>query len=292
MRRSAVLFCSFLVLVFFSGCGGPALFKENRFLMDTLGEISCFSPDRAKALEAMDEAFREIGRIERLFSRYDGLSEISKINRMAGKRGVRVSPETFGIIERSIYYSRISKGSFDITVAPLKKGRYKDIILDKDASTVRFLDEDMKIDLGGIAKGYAVDRAKDVLSSHGIENALVDLGGNIFALGSPPGKDGWQIGIQHPTDKDAVIHRLELKDRAVATSGNYERPSHILDPVTGAPVTGPLSVSVVADSAEMADAFSTAIFVMGTDYGVKLARTVKDVRVFIFDKNLKLIKYP
>ncbi|MFC1667440.1 FAD:protein FMN transferase [Candidatus Omnitrophota bacterium] len=261
--------------------------------MGTFSEISCSSPDRAKASEAMDEAFREMVRIESLFSKHDKLSEVSKINRIAGREEVRLSSETFNIIERSIYYSRISDGSFDITVEPLKKGRYKDVVLNKDRSSIRFLAEDIKVDLGGIVKGYAVDRAKEILSSHGIENALVDIGGNIFALGSTSGKKDWRIGIRDPGDENNMIYKLDLKNKAVSTSGDYERPSHIVDPLNGQPVTKEiLSVTVVADSAEKADALSTAIFVMGAERGLRFAKSIKDIEVFIFDKDLSLLTYP
>ena len=260
--------------------------------MDTFAEVSLFSIERARASEAMEEAFKEIERIEKLFSRFDKASEVSRINASAGEKEVIVSPELFEIIERSIYYSRISRGAFDITAAPLKKGRYEDIILDRDRLSVRFLDKGIKIDLGGIAKGYAVDRAVQILRSYGIESALVDMGGNIYALGSPPGKKAWRIGIRDPRDKDNIIHRLSLKDRAVATSGNYERPSHIIDPASGNPAARVMSVTVASDSAERSDALSTAVFVMGIEDGLGLIRSFKGTEVFIFDNDAKLIKYP
>ena len=260
--------------------------------MDTFAEISCFSLDREKALVAMREALDEAERIEKLFNKFDETSEVSKINALQGEEEVVVSIELFKIIERSIYYSEISDGSFDITVAPLKKGRYKDIVLDKDRLSVRFLDKDIKIDLGGIAKGYAVDRAKEILRSHGIESALIDIGGNIYALGSPSGKKSWQIGIRDPRYNDNIIHRLSLKNRAVATSGNYERPSHIIDPASGRPAGEVMSVTIVADSAERSDVLSTAVFVMGIEDGLKLIRSLDGTEVFIIDKNENLIKYP
>ncbi|MBU1853157.1 MAG: FAD:protein FMN transferase [Candidatus Omnitrophica bacterium] len=260
--------------------------------MDTFAEISLFGGDREKALEAKEEAFKEIERIEKLFSKFDEDSEVAKVNRLAGEKEIIVSLELFNIIKRALYYSRISKGSFDITSAPLKKGRYRDIILDQNRLSVHFLDKDIKIDLGGIAKGYAVDRAKGILLLHGIESALIDIGGNIYTIGSPPRKKSWQIGIQDPREKDNIIYRLSLKNRAVATSGNYERPSHIIDPANGMPSREVLSVTVVTDSAEAADALSTAIFVMGIEDGAGLIKSLDDTEVFIFDKDDKLVKYP
>jgi len=260
--------------------------------MDTFAEISCYSSDKDGTLDAIKDAFREMERIEKVFNRFDEESEISKINNLAGGEGLTIGPEAFGLIERSIYYSRISGGNFDITAAPQKTGRYKDIILDKDRASIRFLDEDIKIDLGGIAKGYAVDRAKEILVSKGIENALVNIGGNMFGVGNPPGKKGWQIGIQHPGDKNNIIHRLNLKDKAVSTSGDYERPSHIIDPVTGLAARGVMSVTITGPSAEAADALSTAVFVMGIEDGLSLIESLEDIEAFIFTKDGKLVKSP
>ncbi len=270
-----------LFLSLLSGCSQPVLFKENRLLMDTFAEISCLSPDKSNAMDAMDEAFKEMRRIEKVFSKFDKDSELSRLNRSAGKEEVIVSPGLFGIIERSINYSKISGGSFDITAGSKTQGRYKDILLDRGRGSVRFLSRDIKIDLGGIAKGYAVDRARDILSSYGIKNALVNIGGNMFALGSPPGRESWRIGIRDPKDKRNIIYKLSLKDRAVSTSGDYERPFHIINPFTGNPAEDIGSVTIVADSAEEADALSTAVFVMGIQEGLKFVKTLKDVEVYI-----------
>lgn len=278
----------FLALVCLAGCGQPVLFKETRILMDTFVEISSYSSDKKVVLNAIKDSFREIERVEKLLSKFNKESELSKINRLAREEEVVVTREVFELIERSIHYSDVSGGSFDITVKPQKRGRYKDIILDRDRLSIRFSDTDLEIDLGGIAKGYAVDRAKGVLLSHGIENALINIGGNIFALGSPPGKDSWQIGIQHPRDKNAIVHRLSLRNRAISTSGDYERPLHIIDPATGNPSEDIISVTIVAPSAEEADALSTAVFVMGLEKGTELLRSIEGAEAYIFDKSANL----
>jgi len=260
--------------------------------MDTFVEISCFSSAKDLAVTAMKEAFKEIERIEKVFNKFDQESEISKINNLAGSGDMVISLELFGIIERSIYYSNISGGSFDVTVRSAYKGRYEDILLNKDRLSIRFLDNDIKIDLGAIVKGYAVDKARMILESHGIKNALINIGGNIYAMGNPPGKKAWRVGIQDPSSKTAIIHKLSLRNRGVSTSGGYERPSHIIDPESGKPVKKVMSVTVVADSAEKADALSTAVFVMGAEKGLELIKSLSDVKVFIFDRNGKLITYP
>lgn len=313
----------FLFFIFIAGCSRPLLFKETRILMDTFVEISCFSSDRESVLEAIENAFKELERIEKVFSKFDEKSEVSMVNRLAPLGEVNITRELFGVIARSSYYSELTEGSFDITVAPiidiwllaqekgsipddetiieaLKHTGYKNIAMDENKLTIRFLDKLMKIDLGGIAKGYAVDRAKDIILSHGIESGLINIGGNMFAVGSPRGKESWSIGIQHPRDKKNIIYKIDLKNRAVSTSGDYERFftlngrrfSHIINPIVGRPAEGVVSVTVVADSAEEADALSTAVFVMGVEKGLRFIRSLGNIEAFIFDQELNLVKSP
>jgi len=314
----------FLVFIL-TGCSqSPGLsVKETRTLMDTLCEISCYTNDKDEAISAIDAAFKEMERIESVFSKFNENSEVSKINKLAGLDRLGVSKEVFDLTERSVYYSRISGGAFDITVAPLmeiwgffrrhksipdketiektlKDVGYKNIELNSEDMSVKFLNKGTKIDFGGIAKGYAVDRAKDILISRGIKNSLINLGGNIFALGNAPGKKNWKIGVQDPRNKGKLLYSFELNDRAISTSGNYERffeirgkrYSHIINPITGVPCQGIISVTVVADSAEEADAPSTAIFVMGEEKGLNLAKSIKGVKVLMLKENGKIISYP
>jgi thiamine biosynthesis lipoprotein len=313
----------FYLLIFLPACSNPPLFKETRVTMDTVAEISCWGSGRAEAVRAMDAAFKEMERIERVFSKFGKNSEVSRINSHAGAEEVVVSSEVLTLIQDSIYYSKISNGSFDITVGPLmeiwgfvhknhtvpsretiennlRHVGYRNIFIDIERSSIRFLDKDTKIDLGAIAKGYAVDRARQVLISHGIKNSLINLGGNIFAMGQAPGDKNWKIGVQDPRNKNRLLQKLELKDKAVSTSGNYERffilngkrYSHIINPVTGEPCQGIISVTVVTDSAEASDALSTAIFVMGIEKGIELARSLKDIEVAILDEYGKITSYP
>ena len=260
--------------------------------MDTFCEISCYGSERGAVSKAIKEVFGEIKRIGKIFNKFDEESEVSLVNRLAGTEEVKISRELFDMIESSLYYSAITSGSFDITVEPNKRGRYKEIVLDKDKSSVSFLSNDIKIDLGGIVKGYAVDRAKDILLSHGIDNALINIGGNMFAIASPPGRDSWRIGIRHPRSKKDIIYKLDLKDMGVSTSGDYERPHHIVDPRDGKIPEELMSVSVVADSAERADALSTAIFVMGIEKGMRLLDSMQNIEVYVVDRDAKLTKYP
>jgi thiamine biosynthesis lipoprotein ApbE len=291
--------------------------------MDTFCEISCYDDNRNRSIAAINDAFKEIGRIEHVFSKFDENSEVSKINRLAGIEKTGISKEVFKLTQEAIYYSYISEGAFDITVAPLmeiwgfvrkhnsipdeddikktlKSVGYKNIELDFKESSIRFLNRNTKIDFGGIAKGYAVDRAKDILVSKGIKNGLVNLGGNIFALGNAYGKKNWKIGVQDPRNKSKLLYNFELANRSISTSGNYERffeiggkrYSHIINPLTGKPCQGIISVTVVGNSAEEADALSTAIFVMGEKKGIALARSIKDIKVLMLKEDGKIISYP
>ncbi|MEK7868288.1 MAG: FAD:protein FMN transferase [Candidatus Omnitrophota bacterium] len=309
LKRCGIFY--FLIFIL-AGCSQGSSVKETRILMDTFCEISCYSPDRDNAVRAIGEAFKEMQRIEHVFSKFNEDSEVSKINKLAGMEKVKVTREVFDLTERSIYYSRISDGAFDITVAPLmeiwgfvrkhnsvpdkevvenvlKYVGYKNVELDSKELSLRFLNKGVKLDFGGIAKGYAVDRAKDVLVSNGIKNGLVNLGGNIFALGNAPGKKNWKIGVQDPRKRGKLLYSFELNDRAISTSGNYERffeiggkrYSHIINPLTGEPCQGIISVTVALDSAEGADALSTAIFVMGEKNALNLAKSIKDIKILI-----------
>jgi len=262
--------------------------------MDTFVEISCYASNEREAREAISQAFKEITRIEKLLSRFYEESDISKINRAAGGKSVKISAETFGLIRRSVHYGEITGNTFDITAEAGKRTSPDNIILDEADSSVKFFEKDTSIDLGGVAKGYAADRAKRTLLYHGIEKALINIGGNIYALGAPPGKDAWNIGIRDPQNKNRIIYKLRLKDKAVSTSGNYERPSHIINPASGEPVETPISVTVVAGSAEVVDALSTAVFVMGTQKGLDLIKSLEGegIEVFIFDRDGKLTRHP
>lgn len=318
LKGYGIFFLAFIL----GGCGQAQLVKETRALMDTFCEISCYDDNKDAIVSAIDAAFKEMERIEKVFSKFNENSEVSNINALAGLEKISASEEVFKLIERSVYYSRISDGAFDITIAPLMeawgfvrrnktipdKGTienalkgvgYKNIELDPKGMSIKFLNRKTKIDFGGVAKGYAVDRARDILAAHGIKNGLVNLGGNMFALGYAPGNKKWKIGVEDPVNKGKLLRSFELKDKAISTSGNYERffeiegerYSHIINPVTGEPCRGIVSVTVIADSAEEADALSTAIFVMGEEKGINLAKSIKGIKVLMLKEDGRLILY-
>ncbi len=297
--------CVFLVFLCLTGC--EKRFRESKFLMSTIVEITVVGTEE-QSRQAMMLAFEEIRRIDGLMSVYNPDSEVSRVNEAAGEFAVRVSADTLEVVSESLRIARLTNGAMDITVAPLMElwgfgnGEnrvppddelqeklllvdYRKVLADADSSTVRLDLPGMRIDVGGIAKGYAVDSAIRVMKEAGIRNALISAGGDIYAMGAPPGKESWKIGIRHPRARADLLGILELKDRAVATSGDYEnffevdgkRYCHIMDPGTGRPVQGIMSVTILADTAAEADALATAIFPLGADKGMKLIESLEGV---------------
>ncbi len=312
-------FRKFLIVVLIAGwgitlilCKIPRLYKNTQILMGTFVEV--ISPDK----KAKDIVFAEISRIENLLSKYKADSEISKLNEFGA---LKVSPETFYIIKKAKEFFLASAGAFDVTVGPLldlwgftdknyrlpkeedvkealsKVGSDK-IILNKEDSVVKFEVTGMKIDLGAIAAGFAVDCAIDELKKARIKSCLINAGGDIYCLGEKKGRS-WKVAIQNPF-KSRQFNRkmLLLKDQAVTTSGNYEqfflknkkRYSHIFDPKTGKPSSqGLASVTVVAPDCLTADALATSIFVLGKAKGEELAKKFSGVRVIVIEEDKKAI---
>ena len=245
----------------------------------------------------VDEAFDEVDRIDRLMSHYKANSPLSRINREAAQHPVAVEPELFDFIVDAMRYHRDSGGAFDITVGPLMKawgffqgeGRVPSetelaaarrhvggahVLLNPVSKTIAFDEPGVELDLGGIAKGYAVDRVVGLLRRRQIAAALISAGGStIYGLGAPPGADGWEVTLQDPIDPRKTAFTIELKDRALSVAGSSEkafeaggvRYSHIMDPRTGRPVQGVLSVAVLASSGTAGDALDTAFFVLGPE---------------------------
>jgi len=302
---SGSLLAALTILIAAPLCGGSAsthLFSESRPAMGTLFTLYLYAADQHQASALFEAAFAEIERVEEALSNYRPSSELSRINRLAAQRPVTTDPEVFAFLERSLDFSRRSAGAFDITVGQLMRawgffrgsGSYptepelararasvgwRNVVLDKQARTVHFTVPGMDLDPGGIGKGYAVDRVVDVLRESGVRAALVDAGGSsVYALGAPPGKEGWIVRVPQPNDKTQAISTFSLRDTSLSTSGNYEKffrlggrlYCHIMDPRTGEPVQGMMQTTVIAPSATDSDALSTAVFVLGHDLGRKL----------------------
>jgi thiamine biosynthesis lipoprotein len=297
----------------------PHLVKRHRLLMGTLVEISVIGRDEDKAEAAIQDAFDEMGRIEGLMSRRIPESEVSRINKLAGVRPVKVSAEVLKVIRRAEEISKASGGYFDISIGALLDlwgfeldgGRlpgkdevdealrsvdYRGVHLDETASTVQLRKKGMRIDLGGIAKGYAVDRAFEVLTSRGYGNLIVNAGGDMRVGGRKP-NGPWVIGIQDPRDHSRILATLDASDICVATSGDYERYftengiryHHLLDPFTGFPARGCRSVTILAKDALSADALATAVFVMGPKNGLRLIERMEEVEGLIISSDGEMI---
>ena len=260
-------------------------------------EILAYGEDAGALPGILEAAFDEVDRIDRLMSHYKPESPLSRLNREAAAGPVTVEPELFDFIADSLRYSRESDGAFDITVGPLMKtwgffrgggrlpsaeeiaevrGRigYGHVLLDRKARTIRFDRPGVDLDLGGIAKGYAVDRAVAVLRRAHVAAALVSAGGStIYGLGAPPGREAWDVAIQDPLGGECVALTAALKDRALSVAGRAEKSferdgvvySHIMDPRTGQPVQGVLSVAVLTTTGTAGDALDDAFFVEGVE---------------------------
>ena len=270
-----------------------------------------------KIAEACAErGFAELVRIDEAMSDFKDTSELSKVNREAFGGKVVVSEELFALLQTSVEYSRLSDGGFDVTIGPLvdlwrKAGRtnttpteeklaaarakvgFEKLILDPADRSVRFAVEGMKLDLGAIGKGYAVDRAIEILRQAGAVGGMVNLGGNIRTFGRPVGKPDWNIGMRDPTDPNHIQLTLRLNDWAVATSGDYERfvfvegqkVSHILNPATRTGATGLTSVTILARTGLEADALSTTVTVMGKDKGLALIERLPDTEAILIESD-------
>ncbi len=293
--------------------------EANADAMGTTFSLALYGEDRERMEAAAEAAFAEVRRLERMLSNYRPNSEWSRVNREAAEHPVRVSRELFELLEACIRYSEASEGAFDITVGPLMKvwgfyrgsGRlpareevqaalarvgYKNLLLDPENQTVRFAQPGVEIDPGGIGKGYAVDRMVGVLKEHGIATALVSASGSsIYALGSPPSEPrGWEVRIRHPRDETQTVETFYLKNQSLSTSGSYEKffvaegktYSHIMDPRTGYPAAGVLSVSVVAPKTLDSEAWTKPFFILGRSW--TLQHKPKYMRVFLCEDKAEL----
>ena len=269
----------------------------------------------------IDIAIAEIMRIEKIISSWDENSETSKINKNAGIRPVKVSPELYKLIARSKQISELTDGAFDISFASMntvwkfdgsmntkpskeeiKKSiqnvGYEKIILNEKDQTVFLNQKGMKISFGAVGKGFAADKAKELLVDKQVPAGVINADGDITTWGTKVTGDKWMIGIANPMSKEKVFSWLPLVESSVATSGNYEKfiswdgtkYSHLIDPRTGYPVSGLNSVSVFAKCAELSDALATAVFVLGKDAGISLIEQLGGIEVIVIDSESKIHK--
>jgi thiamine biosynthesis lipoprotein len=283
-------------------------------------DITVVAKDSLKGNNYIDLAVNEISRIEKLISSWDVKSQTTKINQNAGIKPVIVDDELFQLIKRTIKISKLTKGAFDISYASMDKiwhfdgsmkrmpseskikksvdkVGYHNIILNDENNAVFLKLKGMKIGFGAIGKGYAADKAKALLIEKGVKAGIINASGDLNAWGKQPNGKDWMVAIVNPLNKKKVFSWMPVNNSAVVTSGNYEKYvkfnnilyTHIIDPRTGYPATGILSVSLFTKTAELADALATSIFVMGKDTGLNFVNQLKGVECIIVDKNNTVI---
>jgi len=303
--------------------------KRKLMMLGSPFEITVVAQDTTKGNTYIDLAIAEVKRIENQISDWIPTTPISLVNKNAGIQPVKVPTEVFELVERSIKISELTSGAFDISYASMDKiwkfdGSmkampteeaikksvakigYKNILLNQKEQTI-FINEGMKLGLGGIGQGYIADKVKALLFEKGCQSGLVNVSGDINAWGKQPDGTPWSIGIINPLNKNKVFATFPLLDSAIETSGSYEkfvvfdgkRYSHIIDPRTGYPATGVVSVSVFAKQTEIADALATGIFVLGVEVGLDLVNQLKGISCIIVDdkgnvhvsRNIDIKKY-
>ncbi len=306
---------------------GPQLqsgFGGSRIVMGTFANITAVAADDKTIKASIDAAFEKLVEVDEMMSDYKAGSELSAVNRDAFAKPVKVSDELFEVLKASVDYSRKTQGAFDITVGPVvelwrrtekdgtKPGEkelaqakarvgYEKLILDEKNKTVRFAVESMKLDLGGIAKGYAIDLAIEEMKKAHAAGGLVDVGGDMRCFGASPKFDNiWRVGLEDPSGASRYLLVLKLSDAAIATSGDYrrfvmvddKRYSHIIDPATTASAGELTSVTVIAARAMDADALATAVSVMGRTKGLQLIESIDNAEAIVIpaDKKLELVK--
>jgi thiamine biosynthesis lipoprotein len=285
-------------------------------LMGTRVSVDLWDDDEAHGRELVDEIMNEYRRIDRDMSTYKPDSEISQVNAKAADGPVRVGEELFTVIARSLELSAASGGAFDITYESvgylydfharqrpsaaqisehLAAIDYRHVVLDEAAHTVRFTVPGVRINLGGIAKGYAVEHGAEILRRKGVQHALLNAGGDTRVIGDRRGQP-WIVGIRHPRLANEVVTRLPVVDEAISTAGDYERffeenghrYHHVINPTTGEPTEGILTVTVIGPDGTLTDGLDTAIFVLGVEAGLQFIKKYPEYETIIVDSTGKV----
>jgi thiamine biosynthesis lipoprotein len=316
-RARAIGFRLLFAAVFLPGAAQAEWITRSENIMGTRCSVELWSEDQARGEAAIASVFADMKLIDRLMSTWKEDTEISRVNREASLRPVKISQELFRLLQVSVEYSELTEGAFDITYASVgylydfKKGVHPDsaaiakalpginwrhMVLDAKDTTVHFRRPGMRIDLGGIAKGYSVDRGIEILQKLGITRAMVNSGGDTRLLGDRFGKP-WVVGVRDPDHEGKIFLRLPLSDTAFSTSGDYERYfdedgtrfHHILDPKTGDSARKVRSVTVISSSATRTDALTKSVFIMGPEEGIAFINTLPDVDAVAVAPNGKVI---
>lgn len=320
MKR--LLFCAILLFIHLNCSNSDKIrpIERTSAKMSTFVKIVIYDNNipETQVEKIIDEAFLAIDRVDSIANRWNDSSVVAKINKNAGKDFVLLDDDLIKILQESKHISEISDGVFDITIAPLLDAwnfhdfgskvptqeeistalpfvNYKDLII--DGNQVKLSKKGMKIDLGGIAKGFAVDKALDVIRKNGVTDALINAGGDIKAICSPLTKGKRNIWIKHPRDREKLFAHFKADDCNIATSGDYEqffiadsvRYHHIIDPKTGYPANKSVSATISARTAMLADALATAVLILGPEKGIALINNLEETEgIIIYEKDDKL----
>ena len=291
------------------------LFRKQKKLMGNQFEICVIAENQQLADDQIEVAIKEIQRIEKLLTTFSEESQTNEINRNAGITPVVVDLEVFQLIQRANRISKITQGAFDLSYGSIDKSlwnfditmktlpsveiakksvrliNYNNIILDEKNTTVFLKEKGMRIGFGGIGKGYAAEMAKRKLQELGVQNGIVNASGDLCTWGTQTNGKQWTVGIADPNEKIKSFAQMNISNKAIATSGNYEKfitindkkYSHTINPKTGLPITGISSVTIICNNAEIADAMATPVMVMGIEAGLFMVNQIKDLACIIID---------
>jgi thiamine biosynthesis lipoprotein len=292
------------------------MMRRAQMQMGTIVTLTAVAPSRGLAQKALDAAFWEIRRLEELLSTWLPNSELSQLNQTAGQHPIHVSPDTLQILKLSLEVARLTEGGFNIAIGPAVQAwnvvaeqprrpsqaeldrlrpllDWTQIQIDEAAGTAFLTEPHMRVDVGGIGKGFAADRAVAVMREAGATAGVAALSGDIKAFGRLPNADLFRVAVQHPRREGALLASIELNEEAISTAGDYERffmedgvrYHHILDPATLQPARGCQSVTIIAKEGWLADGLDTGIFVMGPERGMELIERLPDVEGIIVDRD-------
>jgi thiamine biosynthesis lipoprotein len=309
-----LLVTTLLITVSFTGCSGVKKVTKTRFMMDTIVDLTVYGTSKKTAEPLIEEVFVEMQRLESIFDKNNPESDISRINDAAGRDWVEVEPETIFVLQQALEMAQKTGGAYDPTVGPLMElwgfgtelaavppqeeidvvlpfVDYTAIQLDTAAGKVFLPQRGMRLDFGGIAKGFIVDQGQKILDRFPVGGSYISAGGDLKVSGNKPSGEKWRIAIQDPRDPQEWAAIIPLQGGSVATSGDYQRSfkengevfHHILDPHQGMPATGLRSATVVAPDAMAADALATAVFVLGKKEGLKLLESLDGIEGVVID---------
>ncbi len=325
LLKSVIFIILFVIISPSNASNKLKKYVQIQYIMGTLFKIELYCANKALADKAFNKAFGEIRKYDLIMSNYKAESELSKILQPATKNPVKISPELTDIIKTSLDFSEITGGLFDISIALLvelwgfksknfkrptdsiinktkKLVNYRNIVLNPYDNSLFLAQTGMKLDFGAIGKGYAIDKAANILKKEGIKSAFIDSVSNQYYLGSPPGASSWQVGIKDPRNPNKIIKYLYIKNKSISTSGDYEqffienniRYSHIINPKTGYPINEANASTIVSEHSTDADALSTSILLLNENMTKSLLKRFPGtyaLKIVNTGKNYKIIEY-